>query len=163
GFAIAFGIRHTEVTLDSLLGITTFLRSHKHDLVAVKACHSAKQRRIVSEAPVAVNLAPVRKDALYIVKEVGSLGVPRKLSFLPRTAHGIKLIAQALHLPVKLVKLLLGFEISPGNGFQVRDLPLNVFDVFSGSGSCVHEWERAEGERRSVNDLNAATAAEFLC
>ena len=62
---------------------------------------------------------------------------------------------------MELVKLLLGLQIGPGNRFQVRDLPLNVFDVFPSSGSCVHEWG-AEGEGRSVNDLNAATAAEFF-
>ena len=88
--------------------------------------------------------------------------MPRQLGLLPRRAH-VELCAQALDLTVQFIKLLLGSEIRAGHSFQMRDLPLDVLNVFSGSGSCVHEWRRAEGERRSVDDLNAATAAEFFC
>ena len=127
----------------------------------MKASHTAQQRWIVRETPISVNLAPVGKQAFDIIEEVRTLRMPRQLRLLPGRAH-FELRAQALDLAVEFVKLLLGLHICAGHRFQVRDLPFNAFNVFSGSGSCVHEWGIAEGKRRSVNDLNAATAAEFF-
>ena len=59
--AITFGFGHAEVALLALLGGAALLMTDDDARLAVKARQAGDQRRVIAEAPVAMNFAEVRK------------------------------------------------------------------------------------------------------
>jgi hypothetical protein len=97
--AVALRLRHPEVPVDLLLGVAALLMSdHGHRAVLV-AGEARDQGRIVTEAPVAVQLREVREQRADVVERVRAIGMTGHLCLLPGGEPGVDgapLLAQLL-------------------------------------------------------------------
>ena len=120
-------MRHAKVAIDALFGVTRFLLAHQEDLFAVKAGHAANDGRIVAEAAVPVDLAPIGKNAIDIIQRVGTLRMTRQFRALPRVQVRRNLAPEAVHPLVQKLDLAQCFRALTLQRLQTRDL---IFDFF---------------------------------
>ena len=104
----------------------------------MKARHAANNRRIVAEAAVAVNFAPVGKNALDIIQRVGTLRMTRQFRALPGVQVRRNLAAKAVHPLVQLLDLAQRFRVLPLQRLQARDLLLDFFQFLLRFQSRIH-------------------------
>ena len=122
-------MRHAKVSIHPLFRVARFLVAHNDDFLAVKASHPANNRRIVAEAAIPVNLAPIGKNALDIIQRVGTLRMARQFRALPRVQVRRNFAAKVVHPFVQLLDLAKRFRVLPLQRLQSRDLP----SIFSSS------------------------------
>ena len=101
--AIALGLRHAEVAVDLLLGVAALLVADDRHRPVAEEREAADERRVVREAPVAVELGPLREERLDVVERVGPVRVARDQRLLPGrelrvdlAPARVELLAQAL-------------------------------------------------------------------
>src|SRR5580658_9463993 len=88
GLAITFGMRRAEIAVDALLHVTPLLRADDQNFLAVKPRHPANKRGIVAKPAIAVNLAPIGKYSLDVIKSLRPLGMTRQFGLLPGGGGG---------------------------------------------------------------------------
>jgi hypothetical protein len=135
--AVAFGLRHAEIVLDTAFGVETAFLPDDHAWLAAKASQTADNRQILAENAVARQGREFFDQLADVIDAMRTIDMARDLNLL----RGGKLVVERVQLPVDLVlkttdfaadvhmtiagqmpKLLdLGFEL--GNGFfKVQNL-----------------------------------------
>jgi hypothetical protein len=112
--------------------------AHDDHVLAVKARHPANNRRIVAKPAVAVNFAPVAKNALNIIQRVGTLRMSRQFGALPRIQVRRNLAAKIAHPFMQLLDLARRFCALPFHRLQPRDLLLDFFQFLLRLQSRIH-------------------------
>ena len=79
--------------------------AHDHHFFAVKTRHAAENGSIIGVAAIAVNFAPIGKNALDVVERIRPLRVPGQFGFFPGAEMGGHLFAQELNAFLKLLNL----------------------------------------------------------
>jgi len=118
--------------------VARFLVTHHDDFLAVKASHPANNRRIVTEAAIPVNLAPVGKNALDIIQRVGTLRMTRQFRSLPCVQVRRNFAAKVVHSFVQLLDLAKSFRALPLQSLQSRNLLLDLFQFLLRLQSRIH-------------------------
>ncbi len=83
GFAIAFGIRLSEIAIDALLGFAALLGSDDYHFPAIEARHTGDDGRVVAEATISVEFAEIGEDAFDVVEQVRPHGMASQLGSFP--------------------------------------------------------------------------------
>jgi hypothetical protein len=81
--AIAFGMRHSEVTPHAILRRSALAVADHQHFFALQARHSASHGLVVAIGAIPVNLAEISKDALDEIHWIRPLGMPRPLDSDP--------------------------------------------------------------------------------
>src|ERR1700729_2686120 len=136
--AISLRIRHTEISIDVLLRVARLLLPNQDDFFAVKPRHSAHDRRIIPKSAVAMNLAPISKNALHIIKGVRPLRMPRQIRALPRIQVQRYLAPKNFQPIVQLLNLAARLTALSFKRLQARDLLLDLVQLLLRSQSSVH-------------------------
>ena len=129
-FAVAFRVRHPEVTAQVLLHVPALLLADDHDGAPVQACPPAYDGLVVAEVPVAVELHPVGEDALHVIERERPPRMTRDLDLLDGLQGVVRLALELAELPAQHIDFV-GYV----DAFAVRqieqlvDLRLDLDDV----------------------------------
>ena len=118
----------SEVPVDALLHVASFLRRDHHDFVAVEPGHSANDRRIIAEAAVAMDFAEIGEDALNVIERLRPLRMPRQFGLLPGGRRCVHLLSKGLNALLKRRDLPARGFIRAGR-FHLGDLAFDVFQL----------------------------------
>src|SRR5687768_11136910 len=122
-------VRHAEVPLQNLLGITAALLTHHHDGLAIEARPTANDRRVVPVSAVAMQLDEVGENELNQLGRERSLHVSRDLYALPRAQVVVYLVAKLGQLLLEWSDLLHNAELLvAGKTLELVNLPLQLDD-----------------------------------
>ena len=112
--AITLRMRRAKIAVDALLHVPPLLGADHQNFLAVKAGHAADDRRIVAEAAVAVNLAPVGEHALDVVEGLRTLGMPGQFRLLPGRLQRLHLLPQDVDALLQLRQLAVSLFVLTG-------------------------------------------------
>ena len=124
-FPIALGIGHPEIAVNLLLGIARLLMPHNHDFFAMETRHPADDGRIVGIAAIAMNLAPLSKNAFDVIERIGALRMPCQFGLFPGCKMRGHLFAQGFYALMKLADLCTSGVVLPSIRLQLSELLLN--------------------------------------
>ena len=126
--------------------------------VALKACHAADDGRIVAEAAVAVNLAPVGEHPFDVIEGVRPLRMARQFRLLPRAQVRVDLLAQRMDPLVELVDLLASSSsLWPGDRLQLFKLLLDLLPVPLALSIPSPSSRRRSGETAGLSTIETRT------
>ena len=104
----------------------------------MKAGYAANNGCIVAESTVAVDFAPVCKDTLYILEGLGTLRMAGQLGLLPRRRLSVDFLPQRFDALLQFRQLAAGAVILSDRGFNLRHLPLDLFQFLLRFVGCFH-------------------------
>ena len=104
----------------------------------MKTSHAANDGRIVAKTAVAVDLAPVREQALDIVERLRTLRMPRQFRFLPGGLQAFHFLPEDVDALLKFRKLAVGLLVLPGSRLDQRHLPLDLLQFLLRFLGCFH-------------------------
>ena len=100
-----------------------------HYLFTVETGHAAQNCGIVGVAAIAVNLAPIRKNALDVIERIRALRMPRQFGLIPGAEMRGHLLAQALDTLLKLLNLAACALVLALERLKFIELPLDFFQL----------------------------------
>src|SRR5262249_21673062 len=123
GLPVSLRMRHAEIALEVLLGVSPLLVPDDHHRYSRKACPPADDRRVVHVEPVAMKLYEVGEDGAEVVQGIRTAGVTGHHDPLDRREISVDLLPERLELALQPLELAVDVDLA------LRPDPLQVFDL----------------------------------